>query len=104
MLLNSKIGYVIPRMLIKFRLNKEPIIKKSINKLTHRSMLLRGVHLRLFCGRFGECRASKGSKSNDLLRVTQAIFQPLAISNPIVKDFLIKTLNNVRLMVPTCVS
>ena len=36
-----------PRILIKFRLNKEPI-KKSIKKLTHRSMLLRGVHLRLF--------------------------------------------------------
>ena len=83
MLLNSKIGYVISRMLIKFRLNNKKIYKK----LTHRSMLLRGVHLRLFCGRFGECRASKGSKSNDLLRVTQAIFQPLAISNPIVKDF-----------------
>ena len=86
MLLNSKIGYVISRMLIKFRLNRANN-KKIYKKLTHRSMLLRGVHLRLFCGRFGECRASKGSKSNDLLRVTQAIFQPLAISNPIVKDF-----------------
>ena len=41
------IAIFLPRMLIKFRLNKEPI-KKIYKKLTHRSMLLRGVHLRLF--------------------------------------------------------
>ena len=42
------IAIFLPRMLIKFRLNKEPANKKIYKKLTHRSMLLSGVHLRLF--------------------------------------------------------
>ena len=41
------IAIFLPRMLIKFRLNKGAN-KKIYKKLTHRSMLLRGVHLRLF--------------------------------------------------------
>ena len=40
---------------------------------TYRSTLFKGMHLRLFGGRLGEWRASSGSRSKGLFRVTQAM-------------------------------